>query len=415
MRTIIWLVLLFAVAVVAALTLGSNDGLVSLYWNGWRVDVSLNLFLLALAASCFALVTVIQTLNSLITLPQRARDWRVAQRERHAQAALREALGDFFAGRFGRAQKAAQKALSIQTQTPELAGDAGFCALAHLLAAQSAHRLQDKRRRDEELKAALQLSTGSGSARTVEEGVRLMAAEWALDDRDADRALSLLAELGPGVGRRTQALRLRLQAARLAHQPLEALRTARLLAKHQGFSKLAAQGLLRSLAIEVLEAARDVDQLRSVWQQLDGADRRDVFVAARAARCAAMMGAPEDGRGWLRPFWEQIAEMSPDERQELAEALVAALPGLGPEWLQRLEAASQRLPRDIYIAYAMGHVLAERQLWGKARLVLEQCSSDRALGAAARRRCWLVLAQMAGRDGDAERRARCFEEASLLG
>ena len=73
MRTVIWLVLLFAGAVVAALTLGSNDGLVSLYWNGWRLDVSLNLFLLVLFASCFALVTLIQTLNSLTSLPRRAR------------------------------------------------------------------------------------------------------------------------------------------------------------------------------------------------------------------------------------------------------------------------------------------------------------------------------------------------------
>ena len=42
---------------------------------------------------------------------------------------------------------------------------------------------------------------------------RLLAAEWAVDDRDANRALTLLAELSPGAARRTQALRLRLQAA----------------------------------------------------------------------------------------------------------------------------------------------------------------------------------------------------------
>ena len=76
MRTVIWLVLLFAVAVVAALALGRNDGLASFYWNGWRLDVSLNLFLLVLVGSCFALVTVIQTLNSLISLPRRAHEWR---------------------------------------------------------------------------------------------------------------------------------------------------------------------------------------------------------------------------------------------------------------------------------------------------------------------------------------------------
>ena len=48
MRSVIWLVLLFVAAVVAATTLGTNDGLVSLYWNGWRLDLSLNLFVIGL-------------------------------------------------------------------------------------------------------------------------------------------------------------------------------------------------------------------------------------------------------------------------------------------------------------------------------------------------------------------------------
>ena len=414
MRSVIWLVLLFGVAVIAALTLGSNDGLASFYWNGWRLDLSLNFFLLILLATCFAVVTLIHTVNSLTSLPRRAREWRVAQRDRSAQAALREALAEFFGARYGRAQKAAQKALNIQAQTVELNQDGAFLALSHLLAAQSAHRLQDRRRRDEQLQQALDLSREQGSARIVEDGVRLLAAEWALDDRDAARALGLLAELGPGVGRRTQALRLKLQGQRMAGQSLEALRTARMLAKHQGFSKLAAQGLLRSLAIEALEAARDADQLRTVWQQLDPADRRDAFVAARAAGVAVSFGAPEDGRGWLRPFWEQIAELAADERAAVAEALVQALPGLGPEWLQRLEAAQQQWPRDAHLGYALGHALAERQLWGKARLILEQVADDRSLPLAARRRSWLVLAQLAANDGDVERRARCHEAAATV-
>jgi len=410
MRTIIWLVLLFAFAVVAALMLGSNDGLASFYWSGWRLDVSLNLFLLVLVGSCFALVTAINAINSLISLPRRAREWRVAQRERSAQMALREALAEFFGGRYSRAQKAAQKALNIQSATPELAQDHSFMALAHLMAANSAHRLQDRRRRDEQLQLALSLSKRGA----LEEGARLLAAEWALDDRDAGRALELLGELTPGVARRTQALRLKLQAARLSKHSLEALRTARLLAKHQGFSKSAAQGLLRALAFEALDAARDVDQLRAAWLQLDGADRRDPIVAARAAQCAAALGAPDDGRGWLRPFWDDIGDLPADERAALAEALVPVLPGVGAEWLQRLESAVQRFPRDKYLAYALGHALAERQLWGKARLMLEQVSDDRAMPVVARRRSWLRLASLAEQDGDMERRARCHEAAALL-
>ncbi|MFN3862048.1 MAG: heme biosynthesis HemY N-terminal domain-containing protein [Roseateles sp.] len=413
MRLVIWLVLLFVVAVVAALTLGSNDGLASFYWAGWRLDISLNLFLLLLVASCFALVTAIQAIEALTTLPKRAREWRLAQRERSAQLALREALVELFGARFSRAQKAAQKALNIQSATPELAADQAFMALAHLLAAASAHRLQDRRLRDEQLQHALELASRSG-ARAQEDGARLLAAEWALDDRDATRALMLLGELPPGVARRTQALRLRLQATRLAQQPLDALRTARLLAKHQAFSKVAAQGLLRTLAFEALDGARDVDQLRVVWQQLDPADRRDALVAARAAQCAGQLGAPDDGRGWLRPFFDDLAGLQVDERAALAQALVPVLAGCGPDWLQRLEAAQARFPRERAWSYALGHALAERQLWGKARLMLEAVVEDTTMPSAARRRSWLALAALAEQEGDDARRARCYEAAARL-
>ncbi|RTL23846.1 MAG: heme biosynthesis protein HemY [Burkholderiales bacterium] len=414
MRLVIWLVLLFALAVVSALFFGSNDGLASFYFRSWRLDISLNLFLLLLVGSCFVLVTVIQTIESLTTLPKRAREWRLAQRERSAQLALREALVELFGARFSRAQKAAQRALNIQSATPELAADQAFMALAHLLAAASAHRLQDRRRRDEQLNRALELSRRAGGARAQEDGARLLAAEWALDDRDASRALSLLGELAPGVARRTQALRLRLQASRLARQPLDALRTARLLAKHQAFSKAAAQGLLRSLAFEALDGARDVDQLRSVWQQLDPADRRDPMVAARAAQCAAQLGAPDDGRGWLRPFFDDLGEIQADDRAAIANALVPVLAGCGPDWLQRLEVAQARFPRERALAYALGHALAERQLWGKARLMLEAVAEDTTMPGPARRRSWLALAALAEQEGDEPRRARCYESAARV-
>lgn len=414
MRLVIWLVLLFVAAVVAALYLGANDGLVSVYSSGWRLDISLNLFLLILVASCFALVTAIQAIEALTTLPKRAREWRLAQRERSAQLALREALVELFGARFSRAQKAAQKALNIQSATPELAADQSFMALAHLLAAASAHRLQDRRHRDEQLNRALELAHRAGGARAQEDGARLLAAEWALDDRDAARALGLLSELAPGVARRTQALRLKLQAARLARQPLEALRTARLLAKHQGFSPAAAQGLMRALAVEALDAARDAEQVQGVWREFDAADRRDVVVVSHAARRLVALGAAEDARLWLRPLWERVASLPREERDVLALALAQASPGIGPEWLPRLESALQQGPREGAMAYAVGCALAERELWGKAQQLLEQAAQDDALQADARRDAWLRLAAMAERDRDEDRAARCYRAAALL-
>ena len=415
MRAVIWFTLLFVVAVVAATTLGTNDGLVSFYWSGWRMDVSLNLFLLVLVGTCFALVTVIQAITALVGLPRRALEWRVARRDRSAQAWLRDALAQYFGGRYSRAHRSAQRALEIQSDTPELAQDNEFTVLGHLLAAGSLHRLQDKVQRDEQLGHALELARHSASARSAEEGARMLAAEWALDDRDAQRALELLADLPAGVGRRTHALRLKLQATRLARQPQEALKTARMLAKHQGFSKEAALGLLRSLAFEALDAGRDADQVRRVWQQLDAADRRDAFVAARAAARMAVLGAPEDGRNWLRPFWDSLPDYGAEDREALANGLVACVDGIGADWLPRLEAAWQGYPREGAIAFAVGCALAERQLWGKARQALQQAADDETLPKPARRRAWRQLAELAEEQGDHDGAARCYAAAAQIG
>lgn len=414
MRGIVWLVLLFVVAVVAATTLGRNDGLVSIYFGGWRTDLSLNLFVLLVLAACALLMAAARSINRLVSLPQRAHEWRQLRRERAAHAGLREALAEYFAARYSRAHRAAQRALVLQDETDALKPDADFRALAHLLAAASLHRMQDRPRRDETLRRLSALPRKATAARPVDEGARLLAAEWAIDDRDAPRAIELLADLPAGVARRTQALRLRLLAQRLTLQPLPALQTARLLAKHQAFSPSAAQSLLRTLAGEALDAARDADTLRRVWSQLDAADRRDASLAARAATRAAAFGATDDARAWLRPFWDGIGELDADERERVALALLDAVPGMPSEWLPRLESAAQTWPADAAVALANGAAMVERQLWGKARRPLEQAAAAPTLAGTVRRRAWRALAQLARQEGDETRAQQCERAAAAI-
>ncbi len=413
MRNVVWLVLLFVVAVVTALTLGDNTGMASFYWEGWRVDLSLNFFILAALATGFALMTTFQAVNALIGLPERAREWRLLRLERAAQAALHEALAEYFGGRYGRAHKAAQRAIAIQDDRHDPGDDHVFRTLAHLLAAGSLHRLQDRGRRDELLRRALRPGR-RGASQVVDDGARLLAAEWALDDRDGPRAEALLADLQPGVARRTQALRLKLQAARLERRPMDALHTARLLANHQAFTSTAAQGLLRSLAIEALESAHDIDQLRRAWQQFDLADQRDPFVAARAARRAALLQATEEGRAWLRPLWDRLDSLGVDGRAEVALALVDTAAGLGPDWLARVESAQRAHPTEPAVQAAVGAVLAENQLWGKARRPLEMAARDTQLQPRARRQAWRALARMATEEGDEARALDCLRQAAAL-
>ncbi len=409
MRGVIWLVLLFVVAVVAATTLGSNDGLVSLYWAGWRTDLSLNFFVILVLASCAVLMLAVQALNSLVSLPKRAGQWRALRRERAAEVALREAQAEYFGARYGRAHKAAQRALVLQPDVPALAADAQFRSLARLLAAGSLHKLQDRTRRDVHLLQAFKADRGG-----ADEAARLLAAEWALDARDAPRALEMLDALSPGAARRTQALRLRLQASRMARQPMEALRTARLLANHQAFSPVVAQSLLRSLANETLDAAHDVQQLRRLWGQFDAADRRDPHICCRAAQRAAQLDAAEDGRLWLRPFWDRLAELPREDRDRVALALIDARSGIGAEWLPRLEAAAQSFGHESAVIAAVGMVFAERQLWGKARRLLEQAAAAPSLPARTRRLAWRQLAQLARQESDEARAVVCERAAAAI-
>jgi HemY protein len=413
-RALFWLLLLAACAILAATLLGRNDHLVTVYWAPWRLDVSFNLFLVVLVVFCAALYALLRAAGALFGLPQRAREWRLSRRDRIAQSALREALAQYFGGRWARAQKAAQRAVAIQSDTPELKQDAEFSVLGHVLAAGSLHRLQDRVRRDQELSQALELAGRSPTARAAEEGARLLAAEWALEDRDAARTLELIDQLPPGVARRTQALRLKLQAARLAEEPIEALKTARLLAKHQAFSPGAAQGLLRTLAVEAIGAARDPDQLRAVWRDFDPADRRDVIVATRASARLLAMGAGEDARSWLRPFWDRITELPREERDALALALGAASAGIGADWLPRLESAQLACPQEGPLAYAMARALLAREIWGKARQFLQQAADSTDLDTALRRECWIALATLAERERDDSAAARCFRAAACL-
>ena len=313
MRAALWLLALFAIAVAVALFAGTNQGTITVFWPPWRVDLSLNLVLLLLVGLFVLLYAALRALATLFDLPAQAHRWRLQQRERAMHAAMLDALSHLMAGRFIRARKAAQTALAHEgalTKTGHgLANASQMRALAHLLAAEGAHALQDRGGRDEHLREARAQVVGrSGTVvQETREGVQLQSARWALDDHDARSALASLEELPQGAGRRTLALRMRLKATRLAHQTADALETARALARHRAFSPAAAHSIVRGLATELLNAAHDPAQLEQAWGQLDAAERAMPELAIHAAqRMVGLQGDAATARAWLLPTWERM-------------------------------------------------------------------------------------------------------------
>ncbi|MDP3135655.1 MAG: heme biosynthesis protein HemY, partial [Burkholderiaceae bacterium] len=127
---------------------------------------------------------------------------------------------------------------------------------------------------------------------------------------------------------------------------------------------------------------------------------------------AARLDAHELGRQWLRPFWDALPELGHDDRVQLALATMELVPGLGADWLPRLEAAVNAFSHEPAVVVAVGLAFAECQLWGKARPLLEQSGAAPALPPGVRRRAWRVLATLARDEADEARARRCEQAAA---
>ncbi|GAC1539750.1 MAG: heme biosynthesis protein HemY [Ramlibacter sp.] len=415
MRAALWLLVLFAVAAAGALFAGNNQGTVTLFWPPYRLDMSLNLVLLLLAAAFLLLHAALRALSALFDLPRQALRWRIQQKERGMHALLFDALSHLLAGRYIRARKSAEAAL-VQVASLTAGGAAPANAtqlrmLAHLLAAESAQALQDRPAREAHLQSALE-QAGVRDGQQTHEGVLMRAAGWSLQDREPQAAIDWLQDLPTGAARRTLALRMKLKAARLARQTAAALETARLLAKHRAFSPSAASSLVRGLATDLLNGAHDSAQLHKAWTSLEAAERAMPELAIHAAqRLATLGGDAHLARDWLLPVWERQHQLGDSLKVKLVNALECGLDSIDGGWLARIEAAQRADPRDATLQYLAGMACMQRQLWGKAQQLLRQA----AIGlqdARLHRNAYRALARLAEERGDDIAAALAWKQAA---
>ena len=430
MRAALWLLALFGIAVAGALLAGNNQGMVTLFWAPYRLDLSINLVVLLWVLSFALMHLALRALAAFLELPHQARRWRAQQKERNLHAAVLEALALLMSGRYLRARKSAEQGLELadSLQAQALASEPvprhlpTLRALAHLIAAESAHVLHDRVSRDLHFQQGLVQAAQPAAPMSADVGdaARLSAARWALSDRDATAALEWLTQLPHGTARRTLALRLRLKAARLSGQHDLALDTTRLLSKHGAFSPVASESLLRSLILARLDQCHDSAQLTQAWTSLDRAERLMPDIALNAARrLLSLQGSARVALNWLLPLWTGWGERSVvlDERQQLLliDVLEQALQAEEPQadWLARTEQARLSQPQHMGLLYLYGRVCMRHSLWGKAQQMLERCAPQ-LTQPSLQRKAWCALAELAQQRGDEAAAAQAWRRAALV-
>lgn len=347
MRWLIWILLLCALAVGLTLLAQMNTGYVLVALPGRRIELSLN-FALILAASCFvALYLLVRLLVTMIELPGRVTRLRETRRGEKAHDTLIEALQDYFAGRYGRAENAANRAMELGAPVN----------VGAVIAARAAHELRAPERRDAYL-ARLAVDPAKPDAAKVVSEARIL-----LDERRPEEALAALAALPK---KHTAALRLELRARQRAGLWEFVPALIDQLEKRSVFSEERADAERRHAYSQWIERkAADADLLNEVWRRVPERYRKDTAVAAAAASAFHALGLCGEAQA--------IIERSLDV--EWDSGLVNLYGECGAsETVRQIERAERWLKdhrEDGSLLLALGRLCAQQRLWGKAQSYLE--------------------------------------------
>ncbi|MDY7579465.1 heme biosynthesis protein HemY [Herbaspirillum sp. RTI4] len=358
MRLLLWLLTLFASAIGLAMLARFNPGNVVFFYPPYRVDLSLNFFML-LVLGLFALLYVfVRAVRMTQKLPGRVMTYRRQKRENESNQALRDALKALFEGRFGHAEKAASRAA-------EFADNVG---IASLIAARAAHRLREGERSDVWL-ASIEADPTMKTARLM------TMLELQVDDHKFKRALETLEELSANGTRHIQALLWALKANQQAKNWPEVLRLVQTLDKRKALHP-ALSSRLRELAYDTLLADRshDDESIQRLWASVPHPDRLKPYVAIRGASAFNERGLHDKARGLL----ERALAADWDSRLIRAYREMPAETG-STALLSQIEYCEQwqkKHPIDAELALTLGVFCLHQKLWGKAQRYLEQALSD---------------------------------------
>jgi HemY protein len=366
-RAIFWLLTLAALAIGLALLGRVSDGYVLWVIPPWRIELSLNLFVLVQLLVLLMAYLLLRAISHTLNLPRVVGEFRARRARLRDERAAAEALRLLWEGRYGHALKSAGKIMrsgipgdGAGETAPKSATAAVMASLAGLKAA---HALHDPARIAEWQVRARANTSAASDWRTA----RLMTeARLALDARDFDAAQVALDELSAKERRQISALRLSLRLAQGRGDWAGVLRIARLLEKHKALTEAQALPLYLRAHHGMLAGMQDEPaQLVRYWRSVPSAEKLDLPLAQRAAQELAAAGACAESARLIEDYL--------DDNWESA-LLVDYVDCNGGDVLGRIAHCEKWLlehPKDAALLLALGRLCARQQLWGKAQSYLE--------------------------------------------
>lgn len=358
MKFLIALLLILCGALVVSLVVGSNSGYVLLVQPPYRMELSLNLFIILLVVGFAGLHGLLRLISYTLALPSHVRAYKGAQKQKEAHASLLESLHSLTEGRYAKAEKAAARALA-------LGEDVGLSAL---VAARAAHRLKHYTQRDFYLAEAERLAPQAAVARL------LTTAELMLDEHEYTPALRALRQLEKIEPRHVAALRLQLKIEQRLGNWEQVLNVLAVLEKREALSAAQLRELKRHAHRQLLQHHADnAQELLAYWKKIPDEDRLDARTAEVAARVLIRAGEHNAAA--------QAVEMSltREWNSDLAGRYGDCAASDPLKQLHQAELWLKQHHDDARLLRSLGKLCERQELWGKARSYLEASLSMQAL------------------------------------
>lgn len=355
MKNLIWIVLLFAVAVALVLVGGAYGGNAYIATGNTLLRIDLHAFVIGILIIVLVLYFSLRLLSGILNVPNRLQGFGRAWKRKTTSKHLNEAGLAYFEGRY---QKAEEEALAVLND--EQAKEKHPFAL--VLAAYAANQAHQYERREQYLQRLAKLPAKQQLPR------HLLQAESALNEGKQDVAqdhIRAASVISPNL---TQLVALKLRFAFETGDALGVLEKTDKLEKANALSKTEAAHYRDWAYRHLIASAQDVASLKACCKRLpDDLLHQDFCVLLAEKYCA--LGLYSQAVSWVSEHYPR------NHRVELLDSLARSVPHLDGKAQDKVidlaENWLKQKPNDAALLYVLGVLAKEHQLWGKAEAYFE--------------------------------------------
>lgn len=355
MRTLLWLIVLFIVAVVIVLTGTHYNGNVFIVVEQTQIRINLHLFVGLVILLVVLLYVLLRIVMGLVHLPGQWTRWRVNHQRHQVETALNHAGLAFFEGRFQFAEREAERVLGNKQGHNSR-------ALALMIAAHSADQIDELAKRDRYLNEIAQLPEKQQLSRY------LLLARSALAKHDnvgAKNALEAASKISPNL---TQVAKLRLRYEWENGNPQGVLQQVDKLSRADALSESELQSYRHWAYQQLLTRAHDPSELKMSLKAIP-ADEREGDLCVDIVKKYLQLGMYAQALKYVKKYYP--VSFNPDLLPLFSEANQYSSVKDQQKSIEIAEKWLQQRPQDPALQMLLGQLSYDQQLWGKAKSYLE--------------------------------------------